>query len=125
MTEQSRELGNPEPGLFKIRMVRGGIDVAARISRLCHCTVNGGGGNLAHEWAESCDRYPPLTAEINGRDRPGMKYVWWVWTGGRFIGRKTYDYLLADAKWCRDYAPTEPRAKPWRAVDINRTAPRI
>lgn len=103
-------------------MIKGGIGVAARIWRPCQCTVN---GPDVHDWLDSCDRYPHLVAEVNGREKLGEKAIWWVWHSGRAIDRRMFRYLLADAEWCRQKAPDEPRAKPWRAIDINRTAPAI
>ena len=121
MTEP-RDISTPRAGLFEIRMIKGGVAVAARLWRPCQCTIN---GPDVHDWQKTCDRYPHLTAEINGVEKPRATAVWWVWLSGRDIDRKMFDYLLADAEWCRRCAPDEPRAKPWRAVEINRTAPAI
>ncbi len=123
MTEPSRMIGMPEPGFFEVKMCKGGVGVSARIWRRCVCTIN---GPDAHDWIDTCDRYPhDLTAVINGRERERQSAVDWIWLTGRMIERKMYDYLLADAEWCRLHAPDEPRAKPWRPANINRTAPAI
>ncbi len=34
----------------------------------CHCTVNGGDQEHSHPWMETCDRHPPVIAEIDGRE---------------------------------------------------------
>ncbi len=59
-----RVYGEPKVGFFKVRVVARGPWVPARIFRLCHCTVNGGDGGQGHDWAGTCDRYPPLRAVV-------------------------------------------------------------
>ena len=63
-----RIIDQEQPGFYQLRLVKNGAYVAARIFRECHCTVNGGADCAAHDWCESCDRFPPLRAEIDGED---------------------------------------------------------
>ena len=119
---QGRRVDLPQTGYFEVKMVKGGVGVAARLWRPCQCTIH---GPDVHDWLDTCDRYPRMVGDINGRERDRESAVWWVWLGGRMIDRKMYDYLLADAEWCRLHAPDEPRGKPWRPADINRSAPAI
>jgi len=113
------ELANPVPGHFKIRLRRGGPYVAARISRECHCTVNGGNENAAHEWRSTCDRYPPMFAEADGRYTDVER----VWVYGTPIPEAEYRYLMANADWARAYAPHLPAARPNETIDLNKTPP--
>jgi len=112
-------LAPPEPGYFRLRLVKNGPFVAARISRTCHCTINGGPTNEAHDWQETCDRYPQLFAEINGEKRE----VYRVWEWGEMIEKSTFDYLTHSADWDRQYAPGSPAANPTKAIDITKMNP--
>lgn len=76
----------PQPGFFLVRTVQKGPWVPAVIRQ-----YNG----LLH-------------AEILGRATD----VYRVWDYGHPIARDDYDYLMADAAWCRRHAPDEPLANP-------------
>ena len=107
----TRRIDQPQPGFFSMRLTKGGPLVAARIARECRCTIN---GEIGHEWRDTCDRYPPLMAEIDGE----MAEVERVWTSGREITFAEYRFMLADAEWCRQNAPSDPKARPREAVDF-------
>jgi len=76
-------INTPEPGLYKLRTMRGGPWVRARITRTCHCTI---GGERPHEWTDDCDRFPRLTAFIDGNSVP----LWRVWPYGRPVDADEY-----------------------------------
>jgi hypothetical protein len=96
----------PAPGYYCTRLVKGGVAVAARI------------------WIEE-DRDPETgelmadqkwMAEIDGAGAfdctavPPRGWPWWP------ITKAQYDYLVADAAWCRAHAPDDPKAQPLRPV---------
>lgn len=71
-------INTPEPGWYSITGTahpgqRKKLRSAARIYRRCVCTP---GGGLPHDWTDACDRYPPLTARIEGSDRDDVNAVW-------------------------------------------------
>jgi hypothetical protein len=68
--QPSREIDKPEPGLFSMRLVKGGPPVAAEIAA----------------------KLGALTATINGQPAD----VEHVWTSGTFIDRATFDRLNAN-----------------------------
>ena len=104
MTEKARNLNKPEPGYFKMRLVRGGPWVPARIRRVCQCTVNGGDEERDHDWQESCDRNPPLSADINGEEADVelatrvLDQVKRVGEVGRTVGKAELRDIV---RWCR------------------------
>lgn len=111
-----RPIHQPRPGFFAMRLVKGGAEVGAAIWRGCRCSVN---GPEHHHWRETCDRYPPLQAVINGQEAPVQR----VWESGREIDEAEYEYLTRDAEWARQWAPEDPRAKPDQAADLRKMEP--
>lgn len=114
-----RQRGQAQPGFFKMRLVKGGPWVPARIHRPCHCTINGGLINAAHAWRDTCDRFPRLVAEIAGEDAD----LWRVWENGRPIPQAEYDHLMRVRSWAETYAPGAPEANPRQAVDLGAMPP--
>ena len=109
----SRDPAKPQVGYYKLRLVKGGPFVPARIIRICHCTI-GAEGDRPHEWFFTCDRYPPLSAEINGQEADVAR----VWAYGRKIKPSEYDHLTALREWAKRHAPQEPEANPRHAPDL-------
>lgn len=123
--QQPRDITRPEPGYFRMRLVKGGPWVAARIWRPCHCSINGAENDLAdsgfdvHEWLPTCDRFGPLAAECNGKEvEPG-----WVWERGQHISEHEYKFLVQDAAWAKAHAPDDPMANPTKPIDLNALPP--
>lgn len=114
-----RQIDAPEPCFRQIKQAKDAIWVGARIHRTCRCTPNGGDESAPHAWRVTCDRYPHLAAEINGK-RAGVERVW---TSGETIDEAEYDYLIADRAWHRRHQPDSPEANPDRAIDWNTLNP--
>lgn len=109
----------PEPCFRQIKRVKGAVWLAARIHRTCHCTVNGGDESAPHPWRDTCDRYPHLAAEIDGKPAPlDRVYAW-----GEEIDEAEYDYLIADRAHARRHRPESPEANPGRPVDFDTLPP--
>ncbi len=115
----SRAIASPEPCLRQVKEGKGGVWVAARIHRTCHCTITGGDLNVAHAWRDACDRYPPLAAEINGHPAGVDR----VWTSGADITEAEYQYLMDDRAHARQYRPLSPEANPHKPIDFGTLAP--
>ena len=121
---QTRDISEPKPGFFKVRLAKGGPYVGAQIGRFCHCSINGGDENEMHSWQETCDRYPHLSAMINGEFRE--KTLSYMATDaidslmlfGDMITEAEYDYLIDDRKWAEENAPHLPEAQPRQKVNI-------
>lgn len=112
-TRPSRPIANPQPGYFKVRFVKGGPEVGARIARICSCTV---GGDGPHDWTPACDRFPPLTCFVDGVERPERLYS--VWTSGDDIDEATYRYMVDGAAWDRVNDRSAPAANPGNPIDL-------
>lgn len=109
-----RMTAHPREGYFRMRLVKNGPYVAARIHRPCQCTVN---GPDEHDWRPTCDRFRPLCATLNGKPAD----IWRVWTYGKEVNRAEHDYLASLTDWARTYAPDMPEANPRSPVDLNAT----
>jgi len=108
-TGQRRAVWPPEPGLFRLRLVRGGWGVPARLS----VTVDG--------WAAEIDgtSYPadPDPARAEGVER--------IWTGGEIIDQHEYDWLIEMRTWALTYDRDHPAAQPLRAINPSELRPLI
>jgi len=82
------------------------------------CTVNGGDQNEPHPWRGSCDRYPHLVAEIDGKPASIER----VWTAREKIEQHEFDYLTDVSRHINEHEPEAYDADPYQAVDFN-TAP--
>ncbi|MFD2207186.1 hypothetical protein [Kiloniella antarctica] len=111
MPSVSRDIGNPQPGYFKTRLVKNGPWVAARIWRECECTI---GGGIPHISRPSCDRAGWLMAEANGVEADPFKV--WINTS---ITKEEFEYFTATKQWAEESAPFMPEANPRKAVDLN------
>ena len=115
----TRRIDKPEPCLRQLKRVKDGVWLPARIHRTCHCTVNGGDESAPHDWRDTCDRYPHLEAEINGRPADVNR----VWTSGEAIDEAEYRYLMDDREHARRHRPDSPEANPERPVDFDTLPP--
>ncbi len=111
----TRAIATPEPCLRRMKRRSGGAWVAAKIHRTCHCTINGGDESASHAWRMTCDRYPQLEAEIDGRPADVER----VWTSGEDIDEAEYRYLLDDRAHARLYRPESPEANPFKRIDFD------
>lgn len=110
---------DPQPGFFRLRLVKGGPFVPSRIWRGCCCTVNGGYTNAQHRWRDTCDRYPPLQGEINGSPADPQR----IWDSGWPITNPEFDHLTAVRNWAETHAPAAPEANPRRRIDLHTMPP--
>lgn len=97
----------PEPGFFRMRLVRYGPFVGARIWRPCPIEIS-----VREPW-QAIDRWPPLDAEIDGEPAQVLR----VWLYGDTISELDFLVLTESSRWARAYQPTNPIAEPRKAVD--------
>jgi hypothetical protein len=111
-------LARPEPGLYRIRRVKGGVSVPVKIWRPCLCTI--GGSDEEHQWTPACDRFPALRALIDGwEDADPMT----VWNSCRPIEPAEYEFLVNDHAWARSHAGHLPQANPRLPVNLEELDP--
>jgi hypothetical protein len=119
LIDQTRLVGHPEPGWYRVRLVRGGPWVPARIvleptpdpwfpenpmDRPCY-------------WSTVVNGEPSkLTEIVPGKD------VWRIHEWGERIDKETYDLMVEQAAWDKRYDPASPLANPDKRVDLS-TAP--
>jgi len=103
---------------YKIRMVKNGPWVPARVYYSCACTVNGGDDNRVHAYDPTCDRNPVLACEIGGRD---VAYTFFASRQGFYesINKEMFDYMMDLKNWA-EQEKWPPEARSNEAVDIDK-----
>lgn len=86
------------PGFFKLRKVKGGAWLPARLWKVERRDEN---GDLVAD--------VKFFASINGQTVDPWSPPFWPWTE---ISKDEFDYLTQDAAWARTYAPNKPIARP-------------
>lgn len=109
-TLKAADIGTPVPGLYRMRLVRGGVFVPVSI-------------RVTGERDEAGDLIEDeiTTVEVNGVEaRPEHvdRLVERANLSGVPIDKAEYAFLIADTEWAMEYAPDEPRANPGKAIDI-------
>jgi hypothetical protein len=108
--DEPRDIDNPQPGFWAMRLVRGGPEVGAAIIRRGYAPETD-----APDARMECT--PRLEAFIDGREVP----VHEVWVRhGRAITESEYRFLVADSEWIKRNAPNDPKAHPHKPVDFNK-----
>lgn len=111
---ESRIITEPQPGMWAVRLVAGGPEVAAGIfRRLRRAPDPAAPANIQGE----CNT---LEAYLDGR--PVRLAAVWE-RRGRPIDRAEYDFLLADRAWAKRHAPHLPEARPTERADLRLVPP--
>ena len=101
-TEPARRIDRPEPGFFKLRLVRKGWQVPVRVLRYTdgtwHVTVNG------QDKPQSTD---PIAAGAQS-----------IWESGTAIDQTEYNYLIALREYALAHDPTHPAATPDKPIRV-------
>ena len=104
MIPQVNKLGPPEPGFYRLRLVKNGPWVPVRI------------------WLEDGERDPEtneltsdqvLRAKVGDQDRDPLK----IWTFLWDITEEEYYFLLSRAHWAVAHNPKAPEANPTRPIN--------
>lgn len=106
--EPPRVVDQPEPGYFKLRLVKGGPEVTARIA--CQDGL----------WS----------AEINGVDLLPTDTDWTlaegvarIWHYGKHTTRQDHQMMTVTRRWAEQNEPNGALANPMRPVDLNELPP--
>lgn len=100
--------GDPKPGWFRRRFVRGGPWVAARI--WIEAEVDDAGELLSEE---------VLRCEVAGREAKAEDQ--WSYVASHPITEAEYNFMVADKAWAEANAPDDPSARPDRKIDHLKT----
>lgn len=117
--QPSRAVGQPRAGFFRVCLCRRRKPGQGRVYV---------GAEIIHEptrdpdTGELLDRSWYYRAVIDGkvRDKPSpspSSRVWFIWHSGIEISQEEYEFLVADRRWARRWAPGEPEANPTEPVD--------
>lgn len=104
--------GDPIPGLYRIRLVKGGPWVAARIVY---------GPPLDPIDGTELDRAPRwqcwIDGEMIGADPdPHAAGAYRIWPAHQ-VSQAEYDHMVAVSKWAKEHSPRDPAANPTRPID--------
>lgn len=105
-----RRVDQPEPGYFRIRLVKGGPWVAATIERDQHGVWSAIIDNQRSSGAAHTD--PALATD-----------VFRIWHYGERITPAEHAYLVERAAYCRLHMPDAPEANPTQPITIGRLPP--
>jgi hypothetical protein len=109
----TRDIGVPRPGFWKIRLVRGGPHVPAKI------------------WDEA-ERDPEtgelledekLRCVVNGIERDPEQWAERLNCYGIAIDEDEYQYMSRVSDWAKEWAPDAPEASPTQPIDPLKTRP--
>lgn len=90
----------PQCGWFKRRLVQGGALVAARI--WLHQEIDPETGDLTAP--------EELRCEVGGKPRDPVDE--WTWIADAPISESEFNFMVADAAYCREHHPSSPEANP-------------
>lgn len=108
--EAPRQVDQPEPGFFKLRLARGGPWVPARIWY---------GPPIDPITGEDLDRSPRLQAQtFDFEPTADFVRICKVWTHGVRIDEAEYDFMRASIAYAKAHRPSDPIANPFRTVDV-------
>ncbi|MCW2248264.1 hypothetical protein M2352_003898 [Azospirillum fermentarium] len=111
-----RTVDRPEPGFFKIRLVRSGPWVPARIwNGPPHDPLTG--DELDRSWRLQVQVFDFAPAAEFSR-------ICRVWTHGVRIAERDYRYMRDRIAWLRANRPADPLVNPFRPVILDRLQPR-
>lgn len=110
--------GDPVPGWYRMRLVRHGPWVPARIGFEHPLDFDTGTEDLssAPVWHTFIDG--KLVREPNAD--PAIAGVFRVWMHGEPISETEYLYMVANADYARKHAPSEPQARPKEPIDFTK-----
>jgi hypothetical protein len=98
--QKSRDIWPPQPGYFRMRLVKKGWRAPAEIrfeNGLWQAIIDGDAGEPNAD---------PLVAGVDQ-----------IWHYGQFIDRPTYDYLNATREWARAHDGQHPAADATRPIN--------
>lgn len=111
MSTHSFEVGTPEAGFYKRRLVQNGVWIAAKV--WFHTADRDEVGDLLDDEGLRC--------EVDGvRCNP---YHEWPYIGGYPIEEREYKYLRALRNWADDNSSVDAYANPRKPIDLMNSKP--
>lgn len=104
--------GDPDPGFYRMKRVRGGVWCAVRIWH---------GPPHDPDTGEELDRSWRWQATLDGE--PVELRVVWPYCAREPIDQTEHDYLVSLRAWAVEHAPETPEAAPRQRVDLDSMKP--
>lgn len=104
-----RSVDTPEPGFFRMRLVRGGPWVAAELRR-----------DADGAWTALIDGVP---SQPSSPDPAVAADVFRIWHGAEAVTASEHAYLIERAAWARQHSPDSPEATPRQPIRLGRLPP--
>lgn len=115
----ARRIDKPEPGFFRMRLVKGGPWVGARLIYGPSRDPETGGVMEERSWFWETWINGTLAAPPS--PDPTAAGVWRVWLcAPDEIDEPTYRHLIDDRAWCAAHAPHMPEAHPERRTPVSK-----
>jgi len=102
---------DPQEGYYRRKMVRNGPWVGVHIARHCVCRQH-----PRHVWNDDCDRYPHITALLQGTLLEDAE-IQWTYCRSNEVTKEEYDHLIKLQDWAEEHAPDDPYAKTTLPID--------
>lgn len=99
----------PVAGFYKRKFIRGGVWTGIHIERHCKCSINGGEDQPSHIWNETCDRFPELSALVDGFSIESAENHF-MYCFGHEITEAEYRQLVKMSEWSERNDPEDPHA---------------
>lgn len=99
-----RHAADPQPGFFRMRVVKGGPLVGAEIK---HC------GKLWEAWINGRMIRPP-------HEDASLAGVYRIWLIADPVEEPEFRYLIDDREWFACHEPTAPEARPGHPVNLSK-----
>lgn len=100
-------IGEPQPGFYQRRLIKGGPFVPVRI--YWHGPRDAEGQLIGDE---------VLICEVDGKRRDAEDE--WTWVAGMPITQAEYEFQTKRARWARKHKPGSPHANPRKSIDLRR-----
>lgn len=107
--EAPRLVDAPEPGIFRLRLVKGGPFVAAKIER-----------HSDGRWQAFVNGDPE---DEGDHDPVRARSVTRIWNYGVRISEDEYHVLIGTVAWAMANAPDAPEAHPTESINLDRLPP--
>lgn len=110
-SQQARAIDHPEPGHFRIRLVKNGPWVPACIR------MEPPRDPITGEFLDRSFRLVPYLIGVPIMGRTQDRWSCRIWNFGRPITKGDHDYLVDWIRWARVNEPHRPECHPRRSID--------
>lgn len=103
-----RVVDEPQPGFFRMRLVKRGPYVPAKIE------------NVDGKWSATINGKPQLPTHEDPMLASGVLDIW---HSAKIIDEAEYKYLIGLKEWAERVKPDHPAANPYKPIDLKTLPP--